>query len=147
MIHRIIGKYLRDSAEVRNRVGVQTYAEHAPERTTGEHLIISEVSGDVINLLTNEAPKAHSMVQINCYADKAHKARELYELVRNRLSGFKGNVDYLDDDGTESTTLLEVQLVRKGMEITDPEDASDNWKYAYSADFSCYYTQTAPTHT
>lgn len=151
MIHRIIGKYLRDSDAIRDAVaecnGTGFFFERAPQNTTGRHIIISEVTGSVFNALTNEIGTTASVVQVNAYGRTPAEARQLGQLCRNRLSGFAGNVDYLTDSGTEATAYISVTQQRKGIDITDPEDASDKWKYAHSADYLVFHPQTVPDHT
>lgn len=153
MIHSIIGKFLHDSDAIRNRVsgpdGARIWPEHAPQVTkkkTGEHIVISDLGGDTLNTLENESEAANSVVQVACYSDSTTKAWSLWQLVRNRLSGYYGDVTYLED-GEEATTWISATVIRKAMDVTDPDDSSDTWKYGYSADFNVFYHQTVPDHT
>lgn len=147
MIHRIIRKLLYDSTSLRARVATRFYAEHAPERASGEYVIISEIGGEIFNSLENEIGTTNAIVQVDCYSTTTTKARELYEMVRNRMSGYRGDVTYPGLDGNDATDTVSITMLRKGMEVTDPSDASDDWKYGYSADFNVIYTHTIPTHT
>lgn len=151
MIHRVVGKFLNDSENVRNQLADTTpspglYFERAPSGVEGKHIIVSNISGQAFNHLTNEASVGNAILQINCYGKHTTQAEQLYQAVRNRISGYQGEVTFLTDDGTEDTVKIAVVMMRPGMEINDPEDASDEWSYGMSADFSVIYEQTAPTH-
>lgn len=147
MIYRILGKLLRDSADIRDRVATRIYFENAPAKTQGECIIIRNISGSVNNHLTNETGVAQPLVQIDFYAENASKAHSGYQLVRNLLSGYRGTATYLDDDGEESTAEIQgCNLVRPGALVQEPRDGSDQWSYRYSADFEVFHEQTVPTH-
>lgn len=147
MIHRILGKLLHDSAAVRDRVGERIYFEHAPAKTQGECIIIRHVSASANDHLSNESACAQPMVQIDFYADSSVRAHSGYEAVRNLLSGYSGEATFLGDDGDEETTrIYGCNLIRPGALVSEPRDASDRWRYRYSADFEVFHTQSVPTH-
>ena len=146
MIHRIVGKFLRDSQAISTRVGTRIYFERVPQKAPGgERLVISKISGERFYTLENESDATNAIVEVACYADSTTAAESLFQLVRNRLSGYYGNVTYLSD-GEEATTWISSTIVRDGIDVTDPDDASDQWRFGYSADFSIFYTQAVPDH-
>lgn len=147
MIHRIVGKFLKDSAAIRNRVGSRIYLERVPQDApAGERLVISKISGERFYTLDNEADATNAIMEVACYADDPTRAESLWDLVRNRLSGYHGEVTYLSN-GSDATTWISSTIIRDGMDVTDPNDASDKWKFGYSGDFSIYYHHAVPDHT
>lgn len=147
MIHRIVGKFLKDSAAIRNRVGSRIYFERVPQdAASGERLVISKISGERQYSLENEIGATNAVMEVACYADDPTRAESLWDLVRNRLSGYHGNVTYLSG-GEDATTWISSTIIRDGMDVTDPNDASDKWKFGYSGDFSIYYHHAVPDHT
>lgn len=146
MTYRLIRKLLYDSPAVRSRVATRIFAENAPEKTIGECIIIRNLSGSAEMHMQGETDCAMPMVQIDCYAESPLRAESLWQLVRNRLSGYSGSVDLLDSEGTEQTVVVsEFALRRPGMFIDEPRDSSDKWSYRYSADFEVFHSQSVPT--
>lgn len=146
MIYRLLYKLLHDSAGVRNRVGTRIYARNAPAGVSGEHIILNIISGTVHDHLTNEADIAERMIQIDFHADRATDAETGSELVRNLLSGYRGEVSMLSDEGVLSAYDFQANLVRPGDLVNGPQDASDRWSYQHSADYQVFYEQSVPTH-
>lgn len=148
MIYRIIGKLLHDSAAIRDRVGTRIYFEHRPasDPLAGEYIVIRFISGAANNHLENEADCAEGDVQVDFYGQTVTDAERGYSLIRNRLSGFDAEVTYLGSDGAEASADVQCNLLRPGMLVSTPADASDQWAYQFSADFQVFYSQTVPTH-
>ena len=137
MIYRLLYKLLHDSAEVRNVVGSRIYAEHAPDSSQGACIILRVLSGDAHYHLTAESDCANPTVQVDCYDETTTKAHRLYQHVRNRLSGYSGSVDVLDEDGTETSVVVsELTILRPGALVDEPRDASDRWSCRWSADLA-----------
>lgn len=148
MIYRILYKLLHDSEEVRNRVGTRIFAENAPESTQGACIILRNLSGRAESGLDGETDCAMPTLQLDCYDDSATKAESLFQRVRNRLSGYRGTVEVLDiDNAVTDIDVHEITLLRPGMFIEEPRDASDRWSYRYSGDFEVYHEQSVPTLT
>lgn len=149
MIERLLYAFLRDSEAVRDRVGGRIYAGHAPANTQGPVIILRVVSRirDDKYSLDNEIGVTESIVQVDCYDERPALAYELFELVRNRLSGYSGEVTHTAANGSETTTfILSATIMREGEIYESPQDASDQWINRYSADFRIFHTQTVPTH-
>jgi iron-sulfur cluster repair protein YtfE (RIC family) len=148
MIYRLLYKMLHDAPEVANVVGARIFAEHAPENTIGACLVLNVISGTINSHLQNESDVAQPMVQVDCYDETPLKAERLYQRVRNLLSGWQpSSIDVLSWEGTDASVRVQaINLIRPGMSIEPPADASDRWKYRYSADFEVFHTQDVPTH-
>jgi hypothetical protein len=147
VIYRLLYKLLHDQADIRDRVGTRIYAENVPAGVQGECIVIRLISGEAQNHLANEADLAQRDVQIDFYAARAAAAESGFELVRLLLSGFSGEVDVLNDQG--SVTAVEVSsinLLRPGMFLDAPTDGTDVWTKRFSGDFEVFHSQDVPTH-
>lgn len=146
MIYRLIYKLLFDCLEFRSRVGTRIFAEHAPANTAGECCVIRIISGAAEYGLDSECDCARPMVQLDFYSENATKAESLYQIARNRLSGFYGSVDVLNASGVEEPVdVSECLLIRPGALVDEPRDASDRWTHRWSADFDIVHSQSVPT--
>ena len=148
MIYRVLWKLLHDSEAVRNRVSTRIYGDYKPQDAPpGEYIILRHVSGTPIDAVENETGLADDVMQVDFYGQKVADCKSGYQLIRNRLSGYRGTVDVLDYDGEEQEVKVTgINLLRKGSLIDLPQDGSDQWACRYSADFQVFYTQTVPTH-
>lgn len=147
MIYRLMYKLLHDSADIRHRVATRIFAEHAPASTQGACIIIRHISGTAIDAVENETGLADNTIQIDFYDENITKCESGYQLIRNRLSGYRGDVDILDERGEEETiTVTGINLLRPGGLVESPQDSSDKWTCRYSADFQVFHTQDVPTH-
>lgn len=147
MIEKLVRNFLRDSEDVRNVVAGRIYAGFAPAKTDGPYIVLRRMSHDRSYHLQNEAGVVASSLQIDCYDATATKTVELFELVRNRLSGYGGLVEFTDSSGEQQTAYLHsATIMRDDMQHFEPVDASDRWIHAYSADFRITHSQTVPSH-
>jgi len=149
MIERVLYTYLRESVAIAAKVGSRIYAGHAPAGTQGPVIIIrviARVREDKYSL-QNEVGVTESVVQIDCYDERPTLAFDLFEKVRNRLSGWQGTVEHKDSEGEDMTTFVHSAVIlREGTVYEPPQDASDRWINRYSADFRIIHTQPVPTH-
>lgn len=140
-------KLLHDSEEIRNRVATRIYAEHAPANSQGACIVLRHISGTAIDAVENETGLADNTMQVDFYDETITKCESGYQRIRNRLSGYRGEVDVLAENGEEETiTVTGVNLLRPGGLVESPQDASDKWSTRYSADFQIFHTQDVPTH-
>lgn len=147
MIYRILYSLLNGSPDIRNRVGSRIYPERVPAGVAGECIVISHISSEVESHLLNESDCAIPTMQIDFYSNSTSKAHSGYQLIRNLLSGYSGDVAHLSDDGGEETThISSCNLISPGMLEEEPADGSDQWIYSYSADFQIFHSQSVPTH-
>jgi hypothetical protein len=148
MTYRLIFVLLYESPNVRDRVATRIFAENAPEGTQGECIIVRNLSGSAEMHMQGETDCAMPTIQIDCYAESALRAESLWQLVRNRLSGYSGSVSVLDSEGIEQAVVVsEFALRRPGHIIDEPHDGSDKWTYRYSGDFEVFHSQSVPTLT
>lgn len=148
MIERAIRAWLLADDAIRNVLGSRVYAGFAPAEVSGPYLIISRIAYQREYHLRNECDVAIATLQFDAYEATQAKAWDLWELIRNRLSGYFGEMSYLDADGTESVYAIHsATILRDDMQFTAPQDASDRWTIAYSSDWRISHTQSEPNHT
>lgn len=138
MIEADLKTFLLDSDSIRDVVGNRVFAGKAPKSSRGAVLIVRNTSPDHFYTLTNEANALRAMVQIDCYDETPTKADALGELVRNRLSGYRGTAG--------GATIQGATIARDNAFRESPENSSDKWIHRRSFDFSIFYAQTVPTH-
>lgn len=103
-------------------------------------VLINNISNDPEYILTGEAGTHTTRMQIDAWTDGtggARKVNELAELLRNRLSGYKGAI------GTGMFGSIR-QIGHRELNAT-PADASDNYPRRISKDFEFIHTADVPT--
>lgn len=148
MIEQYLRDYLRDSAAVSDRVDQGSeypgvYAGNVPQGHRGECIVLQAIIADHNYHLGGEVADRETIVQITTYSDNAARAYTLMELVRNRLSGYVGNLG--DSDETLVKTCVIINDVGAGVET--PADASDRWRHSYTCDYDIIHTTPVPTLT
>lgn len=139
MIERDLRTHFLGSTSIADVVESRIYGSRAPQGVRGPLIVLRSVSSDRSYHLQNEAGVKESVVQVDCYDATARKAEELSELVRNRLSGYRGAAG---DVTIQAATILSEHAYRES-----PKDRSDQWVFRYSVDYSITHTQSVPTHT
>jgi hypothetical protein len=155
VIYQLLYDLMHGSAAIENRVATRIYPENAPHMDPqsplsqrGACIIIRLITGQPEYSLTAETDCAHTIVQIDCYDSDPRKANSLFELVRNRLSGYRGTVSVLDDDGeAQSIDVREMTFNRTGQTSEEPRDASDRWTRRRWAELEVFHSQSVPTLT
>ena len=105
-------------------------------------LIINDVSAEPEMYLGGEAGVHMSVIQIDVWTDGTggkSKANELGELVRNRLSGYRGQFG----TGCYGTC----RLIRNNSLAAPPVDGSDVHRRRVSMDFEIIHSADVPTFT
>ena len=149
MIERVLYSFLRDSEAIRDKVGNRIFAGNAPAGTKGAAIILKVLSRvrDDKYTLQNEIGVTESIVQIDCYDERPALAYDLFEAVRNRLSGYYGTISHKAASGDETTTDIQSAVILREGAIADaPQDGSDRWTSRHSADFRIIHSQPVPTH-
>lgn len=146
MIYQLLYKLLHDGAAIRNRVGTRIVARRAPADTPGEYIVLNIVGGTAHNHLSNEAGIGERVIQVSYFADSASAAQSGIELVRLRLSGFKGDVEILDPAGDLREYTVQANLITSNDFASEPQNASDKWSHQSTADFQVFFEQDVPTH-
>lgn len=111
-------------------------------RTLYPAIVIGEISAQPEYDLGGESGVHTTQLQLDVYTDGTGgrpKANELSELVRNRLSGYRGQF------GTGCSGTC--RLIRVPTTIEAPTDASDNKRYRVSMDFEIIHTAAVPDLT
>lgn len=140
MIEHQLAEFFWADDDINNRTGERIYPMRAPQGVRGELIILQEITNTPAYTLQREAGVHDKIVQIDCYAATPRAAESLAELVRMRLSGFRGEI------GT--TTPVDVEscrIISSGPETERPRDDSDNWIHRYRMDFAMWVQATIPT--
>jgi hypothetical protein len=145
MIEKYIRDYLRSVAAIRNRVDQGAnypgiYAGTVPMGHKGESIRLEDISAQRFYHLAGEAGVVQSVVQVTCYGENARRAFTLSELVRNRLSGYRG---YAGD--SNETAIQSALIINESADQESPADASDRWIYSYTCDYQITHTTSIPT--
>ena len=138
MIEEELRTYLKGFAAIRDATPGGCWPGKSPAKVRGDRLILRKVTGDTQYSIVNELAKTGVTMQIDAYSSSPAKARDLHHLVRNVLSGYRGDAGDVSIEGT--------QIVSERATEEEPEDGSDKWTHRYSADYFFFHTQTAPTH-
>jgi len=137
MIEKDIKKHLHASSNIRNVVGNRIFAGRAGQTARGALLIVRNITSERFYSLSSEVAAKSSVLQVDCYEDSAVKAYDLSELVRNRLSGYRGTAG--------DAEIHDTQIVSERAYTEKPENKSDRWVFAYSFDFAILHDSTVPT--
>ena len=138
MLERDIKTYLEADTDITHRATGGIYPTRAPQGTRGNVSILRTVSSDRNYSLTNEVDQAEFILQVDCYGKTPFEAEDLFQQVRNRLSGYRGTAGDGQIQGTRIVNELQF--------AEEPADASDQWIHRYTADFALFLDQTVPTH-
>lgn len=139
MIEKDLKTFFDGSAAITDIVAGRIYAGHVPQGVKGAVIVLRNQSPEHFYTLTNEADATRAVVQIDCYGKTATQADNLGEVVRNRLSGYRGTAG--------DVTIQGAIILRDNAFTEEPEDKSDQWIHRRSLDFSIIFGQTVPTHT
>jgi len=148
MIVRQLRDYLRDDADIVSRVDEGTdrpgiYAGTVPEKHRGECIVLQAINANHNYSLGGEVADRLSRLQITTYSDNAVRAESLMELVRNRLSGYRGSM------GDSSPTTVKTCIIENnvGSGVEDPQDSGDKFGHSYTVDYKIIHTTEVPTLT
>ncbi len=133
---------LAASAAITDAFSDRIYAENAPQGAGYPRLHITDISNQPEYYLGGEAGYHTTMVQVDVWTDGTggkFRANELGELVRNRLSGYRGQFG----TGCYGTARLE----RNDSIVSPPGDSSDQNRFRYSMDFEIKHSAAVPTFT
>lgn len=105
-------------------------------------VVINDLTNEPEYVLSGEAGTHISVIQIDVWTDGTGgkgKANELSELIRNRLSGYKGTFG--------SGVWGSARLIRNDSLAAPPVDGSDLHRRRVSMDFSIIHSASVPTLT
>ena len=144
-----IRDHLAGSVAILNGFSDRMYGEFAPqeERDSGGDrrllypcIVISDVSAEPEYSLRGEVGTHKSIIQLDVWTDGTggkQRANELGELVRNRMSGYRGQFG----TGCYGTS----HMVRCNSLASPPTEASDRYRRRVSMDFEIVHTADVPS--
>lgn len=141
-ILRDIRDRLEASSNIANEFGERIYADVAPQSVTYPFILLSDLSGQPEYALDGEVGTHISQIQVDVWTDGTggkQKANELGELVRNRLSGYRGTIG----DGAYGT----IRMIRNDTTAPPPLEGSSEHRRRVSMDFEVIHSADVPTFT
>jgi len=141
MILADLRTHLLSFTDITNKIGTRVYINRAPEKTPTPYLIISRTSGTPQYSLDGEIGKAQSMLEITAWdrdPNGPYKANVIGDLVRDKLSGWRGNWcdTYVDGCTLEGEPIDRDEIPNDG--------SSDGW---HAVDQTYQVTHSSPVPT
>jgi hypothetical protein len=140
-----IADHLKGSTNILDAFSADIYPEVIPQERKSEWqqaIVLSDLSNDPEYGLAGEPGTHTSIVTVDIWTDgKGGKARanELGELVRNRLSGYRGTFG----TGVYGTS----RMIRNNSTAAEPIDGGSTHRRRVSMDFEIIHTADVPTFT
>lgn len=136
--------HLRGSTAIVDAFSDRIYPELIPQhvRDWQEAMVVNEISTVPEMYLGGEVGRHTSIIQVDVWTDGQggrKRANDLGELVRNRLSGYRGQF------GTGCFGVAE--MIRSDTLASDPLPGSDIHRRRVSMDFRVGHTADVPTLT
>lgn len=146
MIEQAIRDLLRDTAAIRNRVDKGAnfpgiYASTVPDKHRGECIVVVDVTSEDAIHLGGEVGNRVTILQTTVFAENSSKAYSLAELIRLRISGFRGIA------GDQDPVTIQSCLIQPGggSDQEEPMDSSDRWTCSYTRDYAVRFVTSIPT--
>lgn len=141
MILADLRSHLLSFVDLTNKIGDRVYINRAPDKTPTPYMIVSMVSGDVPYSLQGEVGTVQPMIQIAVWERDPNgpfKADQVAELVRDKLSGWRGNWG--------DTFVCDCSLQSEPIALEEPpEDGSGNWWHAVNQDYKVTHRRAIPS--
>lgn len=138
-----IRDHLAGSTTIMDDVLGHIYPDTIPQETNWERaIVLSETSKQPEYYLGGEAGRHITQVQVDYYTrgtQGSQAANNGAELVRNRLSGYRGTF------GTGCSGCA--RLTNEVVLANEPTDATDDWRYRVTMDFEISHTASTPSLT
>lgn len=139
-----VADHLKGSTNIVSAFSDRIYPEVIPQdqRDAECAMVINDLSNEPEYYLGGEAGLHTSVIQVDVWTDgKGGRARanELGELVRNRLSGYRGTFG----TGVYGTS----RMIRNNTVAAPPIDGSDTHRRRVSMDFEIIHSASVPTLT
>jgi len=146
-----IADHLTGSADIADAVSNRVYPDYIPQEardSLGQKqplypcLVLGVVSGEPEYVLSGEGGVHQTIIQLDVWTDGdrgSFRANEIAEMVRNRLSGYRGTFG----TGCRGTA----RMIRSNPIAVAPVDASDTYRRRVSMDFELIHTADAPDFT
>lgn len=86
--------YLLADAGIAALVGARVYPSKMPQGNTQDCIVYQRVSNSGYHHMTGPMGLARPRLQIDCWSRSSDRANALANLVKERIDGFKGSLDY-----------------------------------------------------
>ncbi len=140
MILADLTTHLLSFTDITNKIGNRVYINRAPAKKATPYIILGTVSGDTPYSLQGEIGVTQSLLQVTVWERDPNgpfKANEVAELVRDKVSGWRGNWD--------QTFVSDCSLQGEPFDLTDPpDDKSDDWWHGVQMDFKVTHRRSIP---
>lgn len=142
---RDIRDHLQTSEDINEAFGDRIFPDVVPQKTAYPYINLSDVSGSVPYSLAGEVGTHESIITVDVWTDGTGRraaAERLGELVRNMLSGYRGQLG-------ESGQMCYGCTLQRPLQIlaSDPLPGSDQHRRRASMDFSIHHPAAVPTFT
>lgn len=143
MIEGTVIDYLKQFADLTGKVDDKFYLNRAPRSAELPCVLIGKIGGDPVNKLAlpTQTGTAQTIMQITVWdADPngTKNADAIFKLIRDKLSGLLTTFE-----GVRLSCILQGE---PSTFAEEPEDDSDDWRHAVTADFLITHTVDVPTH-
>lgn len=141
MIEGTVIDYLKQFADLTGKVDDKFYLNRAPRSAQLPYVLIGKIGGDAVNELTNQTGTAQTILQVTAWEKDPNGpkvAGEIFKLIRDKLSGLLTTFG-----GVRMSCILQGE---PSTFAEEPEDDSDDWRHAVTADFLITHTVDVPTH-
>lgn len=141
MIERALAKHLNSKKAFRNLVGANgIFRGRIPASHTGNIAVVLRRSGaDRFNDLYGEAAAVPVSVQMDIVGratNAGYTVREVAEVVRNLVSGYRGMFHDVYVHGCTIENEIDFEY--------PPSDGTDDWAYQFTYEFKITHTQPQP---
>lgn len=139
---RDIRDHLQTDSDVSDAFGDRMYPDVVPQGTAYPYINLSSISNSPEYDLDGEIGTHVSIVTVDVWTNGTGRraaAERLGDLVRNMLSGFKGQL------GTEGQWVNGCAMIRNNILAGDPLPGSDEHRRRVSMDFQITHTAAVPT--
>ncbi len=137
-----IRDHLAGSAAILDVFSDRMYPDTAPQGVQHPWINISDLSAEPEYSLEGEVGTHTTVIQVDVWTDgkgKRAEAQRLRELIRNRLSGYRGQFG----EGCYGTS----RLIRDNVVTSPPVNGSDTHRYRVSMDFEIIHSADVPDFT
>lgn len=141
-ILRDIRDHLLGSSNITNEFGDRIFDDVAPQGIQYPYILISDMSSDPLEALDGEVGTHDALIQIDVWTDGTGgrgKAKELGEMIRNRLNGYRGQFG----DGSYGTAHQR----RYNALSAPPLEGSNIHRRRISMDYQIIHSADVPTFT
>lgn len=132
-------KFLYDSPFVRDKLADRMFPGVARQGSPMPFLAMRQISAMRNYDLLGEDDMAASVLQLSIAAETDAEARQIAEVIRNRLSGYRGMMQSTYVHGCTIESEREQQI--------RPTTGSDQWLHLQHTDFRITYRQLEPSFT